>query len=247
MIQEKKYLNPVLNSFIEKVGATLAGVKPAELMNISMRGERKDQWEEGKKILEEYNCFKVIEVQEKKHKRQVFFLHLEALNNTLSQKSVQLLLKDLNYPREYSLKNYVHFLVKKIKGSSFPHEIGVFLGYPVKDVLGFIGCPTLKLTEIKGWRYYGHRGLSVRTYERFKEAREKAKRILEKKEVPGEILKFWEEHSKPSSYGCCFEQCGKKLEMLDGKNDNIYQGNSFSLENYYNILSFDGEGKPYGK
>ncbi len=195
MLQENFFLNPVLNSFMEKVGATLAGVKPAELINVSLSGERKYQWEEGKKVLEAFDCFKVIEVQEKNFKKQVFFLHREALNNTLCQKPVLLLLKNLNYPSEYSLESYVDLLIQKIKGPSFPHEIGVFLGYPVKDVLGFIGYPSLKLTEIRGWRYYGHRGLSTRTYEKFKKAREKAKKLLDKNEVPGDILKFWEDHS----------------------------------------------------
>lgn len=43
MLTRKLYLNPVLNSFMERVGATLAGVKPAELINVPVDGEKKHQ------------------------------------------------------------------------------------------------------------------------------------------------------------------------------------------------------------
>ncbi len=38
---------------------------------------------------------------------------------------------------------------------SIPHEIGVALGYPVKDVLGYMGLSELAFTAICGWRVYG--------------------------------------------------------------------------------------------
>lgn len=123
------------------------------------------------------------------------FLHRGSLNSTLRQTPVLIFLKGLHYPNEYSLEEYVQILVQKIQSSDFPHEIGVFLGYPLKDVLGYLGHPALKLTEIKGWRYYGHRKLSACTYKKFKEARKRAKVILETletKQAPEEILKFWD-------------------------------------------------------
>ncbi|SHK60846.1 Protein of unknown function [Tepidibacter formicigenes DSM 15518] len=60
-----------------------------------------------------------------------------------------------------------------MKNGSIPDEIGVFLGYPLKDVMGFIGHPSLKLTKIKGWRVYGDSRLSDKRYMEFFNARKK--------------------------------------------------------------------------
>jgi len=38
---------------------------------------------------------------------------------------------------------------------SIPHEIGLALGYPVKDVLGYMGLQPLACTGCCGWRIYG--------------------------------------------------------------------------------------------
>jgi hypothetical protein len=38
---------------------------------------------------------------------------------------------------------------------SIPHEIGLALGYPVKDVLGYMGLQSLDCTGCCGWRVYG--------------------------------------------------------------------------------------------
>jgi hypothetical protein len=38
---------------------------------------------------------------------------------------------------------------------SIPHEIGLALGYPVKDVLGYMGLQPLDCTGCCGWRIYG--------------------------------------------------------------------------------------------
>jgi hypothetical protein len=38
---------------------------------------------------------------------------------------------------------------------SIPHEIGLALGYPVKDVLGYMGLQPLECTGSCGWRVYG--------------------------------------------------------------------------------------------
>jgi hypothetical protein len=38
---------------------------------------------------------------------------------------------------------------------AIPHEIGLALGYPAKDVLGYMGLQQLDFTACCGWRVYG--------------------------------------------------------------------------------------------
>ena len=61
----------------------------------------------------------------------------------------------MGYPREYNVETYLDELINRLESKEFPHEIGIFLGYPLKDVLGFMGYGKKELTEVKNWRIYG--------------------------------------------------------------------------------------------
>ncbi len=57
-----------------------------------------------------------------------------------------------------------------------PHEVGLALGYPVKDVLGFMGQNDLACTGQCGWRVYGNPAPSLAANQRFQSARVQAMR-----------------------------------------------------------------------
>jgi hypothetical protein len=59
-----------------------------------------------------------------------------------------------------------------------PHEIGLALGYPVKDVLGYMGLVPLPCTGTCGWRIHGNPAPSLRRSRRYKRARERAVALL---------------------------------------------------------------------
>lgn len=59
-----------------------------------------------------------------------------------------------------------------------PHEIGLVLGYPVKDVLGFMGLISLPEVGGCGWRIFGDPGPSLRRSRRYALARERAAAFL---------------------------------------------------------------------
>ena len=54
-----------------------------------------------------------------------------------------------------------------MESEEFPHEIGVFLGYPLKDVLGFMGYGKKELVEIRNWKIYGDKQVSYDVYNSF--------------------------------------------------------------------------------
>lgn len=57
-------------------------------------------------------------------------------------------------------------LAERLKGGDFPHEIGLFLGYPVEDVIGFIEKRECKLSG--AWKVYGDEELARRTFAKYK-------------------------------------------------------------------------------
>jgi hypothetical protein len=44
----------------------------------------------------------------------------------------------------------------RVRAASFPHEIGIFLGYPLKDVLAFMGEIDLPFACQGPWKIYGN-------------------------------------------------------------------------------------------
>ena len=67
-----------------------------------------------------------------------------------------------------SCEGCVTDLVRRLRGSAeFPHEIGVFLGYPLGDVCGFLRDPDGCIL-CGAWKVYENVGEAARTFERFR-------------------------------------------------------------------------------
>jgi hypothetical protein len=64
------------------------------------------------------------------------------------------------------------------KTEQIPHGIGLALGYPIKDVLGYMGLVALPCTGMCGWRIHGNPRPSLKKNEEFKQAKEKARAFL---------------------------------------------------------------------
>lgn len=60
---------------------------------------------------------------------------------------------------------------------TLPHEIGLALGYPIKDVLGFMGLNELPCTGCFGWRAYGDPKPSYQASASYQAARQYAQRV----------------------------------------------------------------------
>ncbi|MDS1029611.1 DUF3793 family protein [Bacillota bacterium LX-D] len=167
--------NNDLTEFLVKIGATIIGVKPSELLNIEINNLDLTK----KKITQyPYLEYKEIRLLKKLPRMQMLFYHRQSLEMILKKKYNLRFLQQLGYPQVFNLEKYVDILTWKLRSGVFPHEIGVFLGYPLKDVYGYMGKYPLKLVGTKGWRYYGNEKLSQLQYQKFVAARELFKKIL---------------------------------------------------------------------
>ena len=77
-----------------------------------------------------------------------------ALGNDFGNAQTTQLLRERHYPLPCPAR-CISFLMNRLKHSPvFPHEIGLFLGYPPEDVLGFIRAPDSR--KFSGcWKVYG--------------------------------------------------------------------------------------------
>ncbi len=151
--------------FCSNIGVVYLGVKPAEILNVSQA--KLTQCILLKKPLR----FKILGKKNDKYK--LFVYNPKKLEETINNKYTLKYLKQLGYSKHFNLDNYVTTLTNKLKyNHSFPHEIGFFLGYPVKDVLGFMGLTQLPLAKTMGWQMYGNTDSSEQLYYHIKSVKD---------------------------------------------------------------------------
>ena len=54
----------------------------------------------------------------------------------------------------------------------FPHEIGLFLGYPPEDVLGFIKNGAENCKRLGCWKVYGDEENALKTFKKYEKCTE---------------------------------------------------------------------------
>ena len=62
-------------------------------------------------------------------------------------------------------------------GMGFPHEIGLFLGYPPEDVKGFIEGDTANCTCVGTWKVFGDEKSARRTFAKYRKCSEVYSRL----------------------------------------------------------------------
>lgn len=164
---------------VETLGPVILGAKPAEI--ISYPKFDCSRCEKLQAI--DANFEKAIKVRYKKITQdngqiKIIFYDPLHLYETLHDRRVRRFLVSLGYPKRGSMDEYLAILTEKLQKGECPDEIGVFLGYPLKDVLGFMGHPSLKFTKVQYWRVYGDARISDEKYKRIVETRNEMKCMM---------------------------------------------------------------------
>ena len=148
----------------------LAGVKPANMFT----------WHGGQKsIIEHYKerlgmCG--IDVEElcgcEKYSL-IFIYRREMLERHLALPGAEEILSSEGYKAGSSLDCKVGVLKDRLKRSkTFPHEIGLFLGYPVEDVLGFIANKGERCKFCGNWKVYGDKERAISAFKLYDDCRD---------------------------------------------------------------------------
>ncbi|MBQ9154571.1 MAG: DUF3793 family protein [Solobacterium sp.] len=104
----------------------------------------------------------------KRKRLLVYVFRPDDLKRDLSSPEIHQLMESLGYQPEHPgqcLKRLIHRLSDD---DSFPHEIGVFLGYPPEDVIGFIENHAANALYTGAWKVYGNVEQAKRTFEKYR-------------------------------------------------------------------------------
>ena len=106
----------------------------------------------------------------------------KALETCLGQEEVTKMLREAGYPVEQGVEELLMVLRRRLAQREFPHEIGLFLGYPPADVEGFArdGGRNCKFSGL--WKVYGDEEQAKQNFARFQRCRLALSRRLERGE-----------------------------------------------------------------
>lgn len=103
-------------------------------------------------------------------KRALIYLYRpKKLSADLANSTAAALLKSHGYCPESSEKCVVHLARKLRLQEYFPHEIGLFLGYPPEDVLGFIKNNACGYKCAGCWKVYGDESAAKKKFAQYKQ------------------------------------------------------------------------------
>jgi hypothetical protein len=144
----------------------LEGVKPANLITMHDRAHPC-----GRNLYRLWECYAAgllaasglqAQVLSDCGRRRLVLLYSPRLLESLLQKpNVRNFLHKAGYPPYDGAHQALATLTGRVRGADFPHEIGLFLGYPLKDVAGFMGWAAIPFSSNGPWRIYGEPSRSL--------------------------------------------------------------------------------------
>lgn len=147
---------------IEQCSPVLAGLKPAglfryETSDSSDLAKRVRNW--NTQLSEKGLRVEVLKGCTRTHRYLVYVYRESRLRQVLADNSVRSFLAQEGYTLPTSPDDYSK-LIRQLSrrlccAAEFPHEIGVFLGYPLTDVVGFIQNQGRNFTCCGCWKAYG--------------------------------------------------------------------------------------------
>ncbi len=160
MIEEK---------LVQHCAPTLAGMKTANLFNLSFNSE--DCLINAVNNLNRelgYKGISFLVLKKKEDKALIYVFRKSKLESDLHRKGVSELLSTYGYS-DLSAEGAIEHLKMRVKYSDgFPPEIGLFLGYPLEDVKGFI-INSGKNSKYTGfWKVYDDECEALKLFRKFK-------------------------------------------------------------------------------
>ena len=157
---------------IEQCAPVLAGLKPAGLFRYETRdcadlAHRVRSWNE--QLNSKGLCVRVMKGCARTHRFLVYVYREAQLSAVLADRAVQEFLRQEGYqlPAEQEQTGaLLNQLSRRLCcQAEFPHEIGVFLGYPLPDVVGFIENRGQNFTCCGCWKSYGEPAAARRHFD----------------------------------------------------------------------------------
>jgi len=144
---------------VEQCSPTLAGIKTASMFScgIDSRKQILDEIRQHNRALR-HKGIRFLPLRIRDGKALIYCFRPERLRRDLSDKEAASILIKQGY-RPSGTASLIRQLIRRMSSAGpgeFPHEVGLFLGYPPSDVRGFMEKGAAGSSETGFWQAYGN-------------------------------------------------------------------------------------------
>jgi len=182
-------LEYLFSVIIRNAAPTIKKHKTSSLINFSNSNRRiNDIWEQYKNEVKDKLDIDYFELKKDATNTFVLFYNKEKLELSINDNKNMEFLKRFGYNKNMSLKQCLVLLGKRFQNIC-PHEIGVFLGYPLEDVVSFVDCPNVKCKMVGYWKVYHNAEKAQIVFNKYNEIKSTIIKSMMKGMKPTELLK----------------------------------------------------------
>lgn len=145
----EKYLLFILSPVI-------GGLKPSSTITLSYDKKEYSIWSNYKKEFLEILKLKEIVLRKGTKAEIILIYNEENLLNCINKKDNKEFLNKLGYDLTLTLEENLDILVYRYEKYHCPHELGVFLGIPIEDVIDFMECSDKKCLMCGYWKVFNN-------------------------------------------------------------------------------------------
>jgi len=167
-------------TLIKYCSPVFANLKPSYLIMVKNEPNLNKEANQLKPLLKK-NGFRLRELGGCKNVRRYLLFNEESLTKSVFTSENLNLLKALNY-KITTLDSLLTQIYKRLENNKndFPHEIGIFLGYPFKDTIGFINNKGEGEKYCGYWKVYANVEQAKKNFQSFDMCKEQYCKEFEK-------------------------------------------------------------------
>jgi len=182
--------------FIHYLAPTLCGIKPANLFTLAESDFTQVDIKKWKKRLKNLNLnFEFFRSSEKRW--TIFAYDYVWIRKLLSDSLIQayLLGKEYSNPED-TIQTLNELIIRLQNQNGFPHEIGIFLGYPIEDVMSFEQNQGHNCKYCGYWKSYCNPEEAKKCCAEYKQCSQMCKQWFEEGHTVPQIIKKYKEATK---------------------------------------------------
>lgn len=162
--------------FLYAIAPVLCGAKSATLL--TFHDDCRAAWVVRQNALKKITGLKTQEIVNRRGTVLLFIYDETAFIQILQNGQIATLLTSYGYPADCSPEEALATLQHRFLTEYFPHELGLFLGYPIEDVWGFITNEGKNSICCRHWKVYHNLERAQEMFRKIDEAHEYAMSLL---------------------------------------------------------------------
>ncbi len=145
----------------------ICGIKASNLISCNIE-QMSELLEDIREVNSNYNPSLFIKILQVKDGRMLILVYRKnILLNSICEPQKLSFLYQCGYPQTKNIDVLLEYLKTRLNNSdNFPHEIGIFLGYDLTDVLGFINHKKCLYSGL--WKIYSDKEEKIELFNKFK-------------------------------------------------------------------------------